>query len=43
MNLSVSFSKTEHKKHAIAIAIVCSFLLVLPSCLLDAGHLEGAT
>ncbi len=33
MNLLVRFSNTNHKKHAIAIAIVCSLLLVLPSCI----------
>ncbi len=32
MNLSVRFLNTKHKKHAIPIAIVCSFLLVLPAC-----------
>ncbi len=32
MNLSVRFLNTKHKKHAIPIAIVCSFLPVLPSC-----------
>jgi len=32
MNLSVKFLNTKHKKHAIPIAIVCSFLLVLPAC-----------
>src|SRR5262245_39419292 len=33
MNLLVSLSKTKHRNRAIAIAIVCSFLLVLPSCI----------
>jgi outer membrane protein, multidrug efflux system len=32
MNLLVSLSNTKHKKRAVAIAIACSFLLVLPSC-----------
>src|SRR6516165_501107 len=32
MNLQVSVSNTRQKKRAIATAIVCSFLLVLPSC-----------
>src|SRR5512147_2158941 len=32
MNLLVSLSNTKQKKRATAIAIVCSFLLVLPSC-----------
>jgi NodT family efflux transporter outer membrane factor (OMF) lipoprotein len=33
MNFSVRSSKTKQKKRAIAIAIACSFLLVLPSCI----------
>ena len=33
MNVSLKFSNTKHKKHAIAIAIACSMLLVLPSCI----------
>jgi len=33
MNLLVSLSSTKHKNRAIAIAIVCSFLVVLPSCI----------
>jgi NodT family efflux transporter outer membrane factor (OMF) lipoprotein len=32
MNLSVSFSNAKDQKHVIARAIVCSVLLVLPSC-----------
>ncbi len=32
MNLSVRFSNAEHRKHVIARVIVCSVLLVLPSC-----------
>jgi outer membrane protein, multidrug efflux system len=32
MNLSVRFSNAKHKKHAIAIAIVCCMLLVPPAC-----------
>ena len=32
MNLLVSLSSTKQKSRAIAIAIVCCFLLVLPSC-----------
>jgi outer membrane protein, multidrug efflux system len=31
MNLSVRFSNAKHKNHAIAIAVVCCMLLVLPS------------
>ena len=38
MNLSVSLSNTKQKKHAIAIAIACSFLLVLPSCIPNLRH-----
>ena len=38
MNLSVGLSKIKHKKRAIAIAIACSFLLVLPSCIPDLRH-----
>jgi hypothetical protein len=33
MNLLVRFSNTEHSQHAMAIAIVCRVLLVLPSCI----------
>jgi NodT family efflux transporter outer membrane factor (OMF) lipoprotein len=33
MNQFVSLSNTKYKKRAIAIAIVCSLLLVLPSCI----------
>ena len=33
INLSVGLLNTKYKKRAIAIAIVCSFLLVLPSCI----------
>ncbi len=33
MNQLVSLSKMKHKKRAISIAIACSFLLVLPSCI----------
>ena len=33
MNVSVRLSKTKQKKRALAIAIACSFLLVLPSCI----------
>ncbi len=33
MNLLVSLSNTKQRKPAIAIAIACSFLLVLPSCI----------
>src|SRR5579864_6617688 len=33
MSQLVSLSNTKHKKRAIAIAFVCSFLLVLPSCI----------
>ena len=33
MNLSVSLSNTKQRKRAVAIAIACSFLLVLPSCI----------
>ncbi|MDR3618687.1 MAG: TolC family protein [Paludisphaera borealis] len=32
MNQSVSLSNTKHKQRAVAIAMACSFLLVLPSC-----------
>lgn len=32
MNLSVSFSDTRHVKRVLARALVCSMLLVLPSC-----------
>src|SRR5262245_4818858 len=32
MNLLVSLLNTKHTKRAVAIAIACSFLLVLPSC-----------
>ena len=33
MNLSVSLSNTKQRKRAVAIAMACIFLLVLPSCL----------
>ena len=33
MNLLVRFSNTEHQKHAMAIAIVCRILMMLPSCI----------
>ena len=33
MNVSVRFLNAKHLKHAIAIAIACSMLLVLPSCI----------
>jgi NodT family efflux transporter outer membrane factor (OMF) lipoprotein len=33
MNLLVSLSSTKQKSRAIAMAIVCSFLLVLPACI----------
>ncbi|APW59478.1 TolC family protein [Paludisphaera borealis] len=32
MNQSVSLANTKHKQRAVAIAMACSFLLVLPSC-----------
>jgi multidrug efflux system outer membrane protein len=42
MNLLVSLSKTKQKKRAIASAIVCGFLLVLPSCIPHLRHPERA-
>src|SRR5262245_54584207 len=33
MNISMRCSNAKRMKHVIAIAIVCSFLLVLPSCI----------
>ena len=38
MNQLVSLSNTKHKKRTIAIAIACSFLLVLPSCIPNLRH-----
>jgi outer membrane protein TolC len=38
MNQLVSVSTTKHKERAFAIVIVCSFLLVLPSCIPPLRH-----
>src|SRR4051812_36325006 len=40
MKLLESLSNTKQKKRAIAIAIVCGFLLVLPSCIPHLRHPE---
>ncbi|MGZ3354341.1 MAG: hypothetical protein ACXVBO_05745, partial [Isosphaeraceae bacterium] len=38
MNQLLSLSNTKQKKRTIAIAIACSFLLVLPSCIPNLRH-----
>src|SRR5262245_16388932 len=38
MTQMVNLSNTKHGKRVIAIAIACSFLLVLPSCIPDLRH-----
>jgi outer membrane protein TolC len=38
MNQSANSSTTKHRKHAIATAIACGFLLVLPSCIPHLRH-----
>ena len=54
MNISLRFSNAEHMKHVVARAILCSVLLVLPSCHIPAfkqaepgpglpGGFKGAT
>jgi multidrug efflux system outer membrane protein len=40
MNVSVRFSNAKHLKHAIASAIACSVVLVLPACIPNLRHPE---